>query len=285
MTELRIATRGSALARAQARQVAEALESTHDGLTTRLVVVSTSGDRDRTSPVAALTETGAFVRAVQEAVLAGEADLAVHSCKDLPVAGPEELTAWYPTRAPAGDVLVGGTLGELPEGAVVGTGSPRRTSQLALLRPDLRIRGIRGNVDTRLAAVASGDIQAVVLAEAGLVRLGRSDAVAHRFGFDEMVPAPGQGTLAVEARGGGFVAELLEALDDPSTRVATETERALLALTGAGCRSALGAYAEVTADGVTLVAFVDDERGPRRGRVEAAEPDEAAKTMAEELGL
>lgn len=285
MTELRIATRGSALARAQASWVAAALETAHPGLRTRLVVVSTVGDRDRVTPVTALTETGAFVRSVQEAVLAGRADLAVHSCKDLPVVAPSGLAIWYPVRGAPWDVLVGSTLGGLDTGAVVGTGSPRRAAQLRLLRPELDIRGIRGNVDTRLAAVEQGKIPAVVLAEAGLTRLGRTEAIGHRFGLEHMVPAPGQGILAVEAPTGGRAADLLGVLDDEPTRLAAETERRLLAMTGAGCRSALGAYAEHRPDGVRLTAFVDDEQGPRRTQVEASGPEQAAKLAAEGLGL
>lgn len=285
MRELRIATRGSALALAQARFVAARLEEAHPGLSTELVTISTLGDRDRTSPVTALTETGAFVRAVQQAVLAGEADVAVHSCKDLPVAGPPGLAVWYPAREAPWDVLVGADLAELAVAAVVGTGSPRRAAQLSLLRPDLEIRGIRGNVDTRLSAVAEGRFRAAVLAEAGLRRLGRTSEIARRFEIEEMVPAPGQGALAVEAPADGPVAELLDVLDDPATRRAVETERALLARTGAGCRSALGAHASPTPDGVTLVAFVQDERGARRATVDGADPEEAVTAMITELGL
>ena len=285
MTELRIATRGSLLARAQAQGVAEALSAADSSLRVRLVIVTTSGDRDRTSPVTTLTETGAFVRAVQATVLAGEADLAVHSCKDLPVEGPAGLEVWYPRRESPWDVLVGASLDGLAPSAVIGTGSPRRTSQLRLLRPDLHIRGIRGNVDTRLAAVESGAVAGVVLAEAGLRRLGRDRAVAQRFTLEEMVPAPGQGTLAVEAPPGSPAAERLADLEDTATRHAVEAERMLLARTGAGCRSALGAYAEDRGGVITMTGFVSDGDGPRRARVRAGTPTDAAAALADELGL
>lgn len=284
MPHLRIATRGSELARTQSRMVAAQLEAAHPGLTTELVVVETTGDRDRTSPVAALTEMGAFVRSVQYALLDGEADVAVHSGKDLPVAAPEGLVGFHPERAAPWDVLCGARLDALPEGAVVGTGSPRRTAQLALLRPDLQIEGIRGNVGTRLAAVASGRFDAVVLAEAGLARLGREDAIAQRFALHDMVPAPAQAALTVEAREGSEAAGLVAAIEDPATRLAVDTERELLAVTGAGCRSALGALAVPSDDGLVLTGFVADEGGPRRAEVRGA-PRGVVASLVEELGL
>ncbi|MEX2279593.1 MAG: hydroxymethylbilane synthase, partial [Acidimicrobiia bacterium] len=160
MRPLRIATRASALALAQARWVGEQLTAAHPRIGVTLVEVTTTGDADRISAVTTLTEVGAFVRSVQMAVLTDDADLAVHSCKDLPVAGPEELTVFFPERESPWDVLCGGTLDSLSPGARVGTGSPRRTAQLAALRPDLVIDGIRGNVETRLGKVASGEFDA-----------------------------------------------------------------------------------------------------------------------------
>ncbi|MGH8944778.1 MAG: hydroxymethylbilane synthase, partial [Acidimicrobiia bacterium] len=209
MSDLRIATRRSRLALAQAAEVTRQLAEAHPGLEVSLVEVTTSGDRDRTSPVATLTEVGAFVRAIQETVLEGKADLAVHSCKDLPVDGPAELAAFYPGREVPWDVLCGSDLASLPSGARVGTGSPRRSAQLQALRPDVEVSDIRGNVDTRLEKVHAGDYDAVVLAEAGLRRLGRKHEIGHRFTLDEMVPAPGQAALAVQARAGTVAADLM----------------------------------------------------------------------------
>lgn len=271
MADLRIATRGSELALAQARLVAGALQAAHPDLEVDLVEVSTTGDVDRTTPVTALTEMGAFVRAVQRAVLDGRADLAVHSAKDLPTSGPEGLVPVYPERAAPWDVLCGGRLADLPDGARVGTGSPRRAAQLRLLRPDLVAYPIRGNVSTRLGRIRDG-VDAVVLAEAGLVRSGLADAMDERFDLDRMVPAPAQAALCVEAS--EAAAHLVKAIDDPATRRVVEAERRLLAETGAGCRSALGALVEEVDAGLRLVGFVEDERGPRRcdvtGRDEAA---------------
>lgn len=285
MTLLRIATRASSLALAQARWVADRLIEAHPGLETELVEITTTGDTDRISPVTTLTEVGAFVRSVQVAVLDGQADLAVHSCKDLPVAGPEGLVAFYPEREAPWDVLCGATLDELPPGAKVGTGSPRRTAQLAALRPDLVIDGIRGNVETRLDKVRSGDFDAVVLAEAGLRRIGLADQIRTTFPVTDMVPAPAQGALAVEARAGSAAATLLKTIDHAPTRTAIEAERSLLARTGAGCRAALGALATVTDTGIVMHGFVEDASGVRRASVQHENADQASRQLQEELGL
>lgn len=286
MNEVRIATRRSRLAMAQAEWVASALRGAHPGLSVSLVEVTTTGDIDRTSPVAALTEVGAFVRAVQEAVLDGRADLAVHSCKDLPVAGPPglEIVA-LPRREAPWDVLCGSPLAALPEGARVGTGSPRRTAQLRKLRPDLVVDEIRGNVDTRLAKVEAGEFDAIVLAEAGLRRLGLEGHMAQRFDVDQMVPAPAQAALAVEAIAGSPAAGVARAIDDPDTRSTVTAERDVLARTGAGCRAALGVHGSTSATGMTLVGFVDDGRGDRRASVSGPDPAGAVDHLIRELGL
>lgn len=285
MDELRIATRRSKLAITQAQIVARMVESMSPGIKTRLVEVSTSGDLDRHTPVATLTEVGAFVRAVQQAVLDGSADLAVHSCKDLPVEGPSELAALFPQRAAPADVLCGHALASLPEGAVIGTGSPRRAAQMKALRPDVQVRDIRGNVDTRLDKIAAGEFDAVILAEAGLARLGRTDQIAHRFDLDEMVPAPAQGALAVEALAGGAAIEAAAGIDDPDTRRAVEAERELLEQSRAGCRSALGALAVTDGQNISMSGFVEDERGPRRGRATGSTPFDVAAELRHELEI
>ncbi|MFO7292737.1 MAG: hydroxymethylbilane synthase [Actinomycetes bacterium] len=285
MRKIRIATRGSRLALAQAHRVAEMVRARAGVDEVELVEVPTLGDRDRTTSLSELSEVGAFVRAVQEALLDRRADLAVHSLKDLPVTQPEglEIVA-YPERRSPHDVLVGCALDSLPPGSRVGTSSPRRAAQLRQLRPDLSPVPMRGNVDTRLAKVADGEFAAAILAEAGLERLGRADAVTERFGFDRMVPAPGQGALAVEAATGTAGAAVGGALDDPSLRLLLHAERLLLAETGAGCRSALGAVAEWD-DGIRLTAFVSDEKGSRRAVVWGESPEEVVATARKELGL
>jgi hydroxymethylbilane synthase len=286
MNQVRIATRASALALAQARRVADLLLAKDPSLSVRFVEVSTTGDVDLLAPVAELTEVGAFVRAVQQAVLDENADLAVHSLKDLPITGPLGLeVAAVPERASAFDVLVGSTLGGLPPGGLVGTGSPRRAAQLADLRPDVRTIELRGNVDTRLAKVARGEVDGAVLAEAGLDRLGRLGSIAERLNPTQMVPAPGQGALAVEARVDSGFAQLASLIDDARIRVLVTTERLLLAETGAGCRSALGAHATSDGDQMRLNAFVADEGGRRRSVSVGSTPESVVESARLDLGL
>ncbi|HKZ20048.1 MAG TPA: hydroxymethylbilane synthase [Acidimicrobiia bacterium] len=286
MTDLRIATRRSSLALAQADRVARLLIAAHPGLAIEMVEVTTAGDHDRVSPIGELTEMGAFVRAVQDAVMDGRADLAVHSLKDLPVVGPEALIlAAVPERASPLDVLVGDGLETLPPGALVGTGSPRRTTQLRGLRPDLRTIDVRGNVDTRLEKVASGEVDAVILAEAGLERLGREDSIAQRLEVAEMVPAPGQGVLAIETREGDEAAEMVAAIDDRSLRILVLAERMLLAETGAGCRSALGALATWEGRLIRMDAYISDERGARRAHSRGETPEAVVAESRKALNL
>lgn len=245
---LRLGTRRSALARTQSTHVATALR-THTGGPVDLVDISTAGDRS-SAPIASFPNTGVFTSALREALLAGEIDLAVHSYKDLPTAPAEGLViAAVPVREDPRDALVaraGLTLDELPPGTRVGTGAPRRVAQLLALDRKLDLVPVRGNVDTRLAAVASGQLDALVLARAGLARLGRLDAITETLDPDRVLPAPAQGALAVECRADD--AELLVplgALDDPTTRAAVAAERALLAALEAGCSAPVGALAEV----------------------------------------
>lgn len=245
---LRLGTRASRLATTQSRWLADQVEATC-GIPVELVEVTTHGDVDQT-PLAALGGTGVFVGALRQALLAGEVDLAVHSLKDLPTAAEPGLTlAAVPSREDPRDAVVardGLTLGELPVGAVVGTGSPRRVAQLAALGLGLRLVGIRGNVDTRLAKVASGEVDAVILARAGLARLGRADEITEVLDPLQVLPAPGQGALAVECRADDpEVIGLLQRLDDPAARAAVEAERALLATLEAGCSAPVGALAEI----------------------------------------
>lgn len=285
MSDLRIATRGSRLAMKQSNLVADRLRAAHPGLQTELIIITTSGDLDQTSPVATLTEVGAFVRSVQMAVLDGRADLAVHSGKDLPVVGPDGLAQIHPTRISPWDVLCGSTLDGLAIGATVGTGSPRRAAQLRMLRPDLAITEIRGNVDTRLAKVKAGDYAATILAEAGLQRMGLEDEITDRFDVTTMVPAAAQGALTLEALEGSDSLALAMAIDDSASRATVESERFVLEISGAGCRSALGASASETSDGIRIVGFVEDAAGPRRSVADGPNPRSAARNLCAALGI
>jgi len=285
--EIRLATRRSPLAKAQANAVARRLERIHgDRVRVELIEIDSVGDLDRASPVAALTEMGAFVRSVQAAVLDGRAHAAVHSLKDLPTNRPEGLVLIaFPERAQPWDAMVGSTVDALAPGALVGTGSPRRIAQLRMLRPDLRTGELRGNVDTRIARVASGDVDAAVLAAAGLQRLDRTEAMSELLDVGTMVPAPGQGVLVVESRSGGEVADLLSALDEPDVRILAKAERMLLAETGAGCRSALGALATAVNGSIRMEVFIEDEGGPRRTVVVGDDPGDVVASARKELGL
>ena len=250
MTPLRIGTRPSALAVAQSGLVAERVRAA--GRAAELVEIATPGDRS-TAPVAQLG-VGVFVSALRDALAAGAVDVAVHSYKDLPTApDPRLVLAAVPPREDPRDALVardGLVLGALPPGARVGTGSPRRTAQLRALGLGLEVVPIRGNVDTRIGKVHSGELDAVVVAAAGLRRLGRVDEATELLDPLQMLPAPAQGALAVECRVDGLdlVRELAAALDDEVTRAAVTAERALLAALEAGCSAPVGALADVVSD-------------------------------------
>ena len=245
---LRLGTRGSALALAQSGHVATAL-TRRTGRPVELVRVLTQGD----SSSAAITQmgsTGVFVTALRDALLRGEVDLAVHSYKDLPTAeAPGLVIAAVPPREDARDVLVardGLTLGELPTGSRIGTGAPRRTAQLRALGLGLVVEPVRGNVDTRVAFVRDGRLDAVVLARAGLARLGRLAQATEVLDPLQMLPAPAQGALAVECRADDTeLRALLGQLDDPVSRATVAAERGLLAALEAGCSAPVGALAEV----------------------------------------
>ena len=245
---LRLGTRASALATTQSGLVADLIRQ-RLGREVELVTITTEGDVS-SAPLATLGGTGVFVSALRDALLRGEVDVAVHSLKDLPTAPADGIAlAAVPVREDPRDVVVardGLTLGELPHGSRVGTGSPRRAAQLEALGLGLDVSGVRGNVDTRIGKVASGEYDAVLLARAGLARLGRLDDATEVLDPLQMLPAPGQGALAIECRTDDpDLVAALAALDDPANRAAVTAERAVLATLEAGCSAPLGALAEV----------------------------------------
>jgi hydroxymethylbilane synthase len=294
-TPIRVGTRASALARTQSGQVADALREALQR-DTELVEVSTHGDVS-SEPLATIGGTGVFVSALRDALLRGDVDVAVHSLKDLPTTPhPDVALAAVPEREDPRDVLVardGLTLGELPAGSRIGTGSPRRAAQLHALGLGFDVVGIRGNVDTRIAKVGAGEVDAVVLARAGIARLARLDEVTEVLDPLQMLPAPGQGALAVECRAADtdLVAQVHDALDDPRTRAAVSAERAVLAALEAGCSAPVGAMAEVAEgdDGDELwlraVALSGDGRVAVRRSASGLPGDGelVGRTLAEEM--
>jgi len=291
---LRLGTRGSALARTQSQAVADAITAA-TGTPVELVHIVTEGDRS-SAAIAQLGGTGVFVAAIRRALLEGSVDLAVHSYKDLPTAPePGLIIAAVPVREDPRDALVardGLTLGELPPGSRIGTGAPRRVAQLRALGLGLDVVPIRGNVDTRLGRVSSGDLDAVVLARAGLARLGRLEEITETLDPLQVLPAPAQGALAVECRtSDARTRELLGRLEDASVRACVVAERSTLAALEAGCSAPVAAYAEV-AEGDTgpelfLRASVTaiDGSDAVRGSIAGPLPEAAAlgRALAAEL--
>lgn len=292
---LRLGTRASLLATTQSGHVADALRAA-TGLEVDLVPITTAGDV-LTGPLAQLGGTGVFVAALRDALLAGECDLVVHSMKDLPTADVEGLRIGaVPPRASMRDALCtreGETLASLPAGARVGSGSPRRVAQVRRRRPDLEVVGIRGNVDTRLRKVDEGDYDAVVLAEAGLSRIGRTDRISEVFAADSWPTSAGQGALAVEVREGSPLAAAIARISDADAEVTSLLERAVLRRLEAGCAAPVGIDARIDGDTVALVAEVYALDGARAVRVEHRVPrshaqqaggrDAAAATVVDAL--
>ncbi len=282
---VRLGTRRSPMAMAQSQGIADLLTA-RTGRPVELVGIATHGDVS-TAHLTQLGGTGVFVSALREAVLDGQVDFAVHSLKDLPTGAAPGLTlAAVPARDDPRDALVTGSgakLADLPRAARIGTGSPRRAAQLLLLRPDLRPVPIRGNAGTRLGKLDSGEVDAVVLAVAGLARLGLLDLVSQYFEPDEMLPAPGQGALAVEcATDRPDLAALLAVLDDPASRAATGAERSLLAALEAGCSAPVGAYA-AGAGTLRLAAIVAAADGGAALRASAAGPADQAESLGRQV--
>jgi hydroxymethylbilane synthase len=288
---IRVGTRRSLLARTQSGLVARVLRDAL-GREVELVEVVTEGDVSR-APLATIGGTGVFVTALRDALLRGQVDLAVHSLKDLPTTPDENVClAAVPVREDPRDVVIardGLTLGELPNGARIGTGSPRRAAQLHALGLGFDVVAIRGNVDTRIRKVFAGDVDAVVLARAGIARLGRMEEVTEVLDPLQMLPAPGQGALAVECRASdvGLAAEVRGVLDDARTRAAVTGERAVLSALEAGCSAPVGAMGEIAegddGDELWLRAVALSIDGAVAVRRSAAGSPQAAEKVGREL--
>lgn len=282
---LRLGTRGSALALAQAELVANALGGAE------LVAIKTAGDEPASAPTEPGGDKARFVREIERALLEGEVDIAVHSAKDLPSVLPDGLEiASVPKRAAALDCWIGpeSSLEAVPEGARVGTSSLRRGAQLLALRPDLELAELRGNVDTRLQKCADGDYEGIVLAAAGLERLGRTDEIGFRFEAGKMTPAPGQGALALETRVGDEDPRgAVEGIGDTEALAELRAERAAVAALDASCDTPLGVHARHQGDALAISAFCGLPDGSEWIRDalegESEDPEALGRTLAERL--
>jgi hydroxymethylbilane synthase len=289
-TTLRLGSRRSPMAVAQSRLVADQIRDT-TGREVEVVGVTTLGDVSK-AQLTQIGGTGVFVSALREALLNGDVDVAVHSLKDLPAVQPDRVAlAAVPSRDDPRDALVardGAKLADLPAGARIGTGSPRRAAQLLALRADLRCVPIRGNAETRMAKIEAGELDAVVLAHAGLARIAMLDAVTQVFEPDEMLPAPGQGALAVECRQADEeLVRLLTAVNDEHSKAAITAERGLLEALAVGCSAPVAAYAAVANDSLHMRATVMSTDGTRvlraQGRAFPADARRLGGDIAAEL--
>jgi hydroxymethylbilane synthase len=274
-----IGSRGSQLALWQAKWIAARLAER--GAETRIEIIKTTGDKITDVPLAKVGTKGLFTKEIEEALLDGRIDLAVHSLKDLPTEVPAGLTiAAIPEREDPRDAMVGSLLTDLRAGAKVGTSSLRRAAQLRVVRKDLLIESVRGNLDTRLRKLDAGQYHSIVLAAAGLTRLGWAHRIAEVFPAEVMCPAVGQGALAVETRASGDARDICRPLDHAATRAAVTAERAVLASLGGGCQVPIGAYAQVSGETLRLIAVVIAPEGDRIVR----NHDEGLVNDAEQTG-
>jgi hydroxymethylbilane synthase len=286
--QLTFATRPSALARWQTTHVIQLLQAAHPGLECSEYVITTTGDRVLEYPLSAIGGKGLFTGELEEALLSGKVDAAVHSLKDLPVEDtPGLVVGAIPGRESALDALVSAdawTLSGLPEGARVGTCSLRRTAQLLARRSDLTMLPLRGNVDTRVRKALNGEYDAIVLAQAGLRRLGLEKHISEVFPLDVMLPAPGQGALAVQCRADDLeTLELLSAIHDPLTAAAVRAERAFLSGLGGGCSLPVAAFAEKNNGTIILTGAVISTDGKQAIRLSAVdhEPQRLGERLAD----
>ena len=290
--KLRIGTRGSKLALVQSGWIKDRIETRYPGLVVSLVQIKTRGDKILDSPLSNIGGKGLFVKEIEEALLRQEVDLAVHSMKDMPADMPEGLDLFvFPEREDPGDAMVSmdrRPLMELPGGSAIGTGSLRRTAQLLHMRSDLRIVPMRGNVDTRLRKLEEGNLHAIVLAAAGLKRLGFSDRISHILPHNELLPAIGQGSLGLEQRqDDDRVRDILAFLNHEETEVTVRAERAFLKTLGGGCQVPVAGHGRLEGENLTLDGLVAEPDGSTLIRDQASgsmgRPEEIGISLAEKL--
>ena len=284
--KIRLGTRGSLLARWQAGWVAAQLG--RRGVEVELVPIATQGDMQQVGPIEAIGTLGVFTKEIQRALLEQQIDVAVHSLKDLPTEPVAGLSlAAVPEREAAGDALIAreaASFDELPQGAVVGTGSTRRQAQLLAVRPDLQMRDIRGNVETRIQKLDAGDYDAIVLAEAGLRRLELASRITQVLPKSILLPAVGQGALGIETRSDDeLTRQTLAQIDDPATHQAVLAERAMLYTLRGGCMAPVGAWGRIEGDQLMLSAVVLSYDGRRRLDASGSAPPESAESLGRAL--
>ncbi len=288
MSTVRIGTRGSMLALWQSKWVGSELARLHDGVEAELEIIKTRGDKIQDTPLAKVGGKGLFVKEIETALLSGDVDLAVHSLKDVPTEQPEGLyLAAFPERVDWRDALIsrdGSALADLPEGALIGTSSLRRVAQLKRARPDLRFDALRGNVDTRLRKLQEGQADAIILACAGLDRLGYSQVITERLAPDVMLPAAGQGILAIEAReDDARTLDLLKPMDCAASRACATAERHVIAALDGSCQVPIGALARVREETFVVEALVASLDGTRVLRANADGQADQAEALAADV--
>lgn len=287
--KIRIGTRGSPLALWQANWIKSELQSLHDGLAVEIITIKTSGDKIQDAPLAKIGGKGLFVKEIEEGLMRGEIDIAVHSMKDVPIELPEGLTiATITRRENPCDALIskdGKKLADLPKGAKVGTGSLRRTTQLLSYRPDLQIIPMRGNVETRIKKLTTDGLDAIILATAGLYRLGWKDKITEIIDPDILLPSVGQGAVGIEARQHDVdVLRLIIGLDHETTHLALEAERAFLRVLGGGCQVPIAAHATLADDKLCLKALVGSPDGKQILKSEKSGLAQNAERIGDSLG-
>jgi hydroxymethylbilane synthase len=284
--DIRIGTRGSKLALTQSEWIKEQLEKHHPGIRVDLVKIKTTGDKILDVPLSKVGGKGLFVKEIEEALLENRVDVAVHSMKDVPAELPDDLMlSTFPMREDPSDALISGeqqSLDQLPKGARVGTSSLRRGAQLLHLRPDLTLVSLRGNVDTRLKKLKAGGLQAIILAAAGLNRLGLSNLITHTIPFHQLLPAVGQGALGLEVRRGDQkTIDLLDFLNHEDTKTAVAAERAFLKTLEGGCQVPIAGFARVNGDTLSFEGLVAELDGSRIFK----ETETGKRDRAEEMGI
>lgn len=289
MNVLTVATRDTDLGLAQTKIVISALEKVHPDIQVRIRKVTTKGDRDKRTALWKLRTSGFFTSQVEDTLLAGKADFAVHSFKDLPTKGRQELTiAAVCDRRFAEDCLIAvdplSSIDELPQGAKIGTSSLRRAVQIKRLRADFEILPLRGNVPTRINLLEQGKFDAIILARAGMERLGLGEKITFCFDPNQFIPAPAQGALAVQTKTDDIpTTELIAAIDDEKARTVSFVERQVLVTTQCGCHAPVGAFAKIVGDDIEICAFISDLEGKNFIRRRIASPITDAHKLAEKL--